>query len=112
MAKQTVTVTRCDFDNTEGATTVPFGLDGRLYEIDLSPKREKQLREALAPFVDKARKAGVAPRTVVRSAGNRAAAQKSSADVRAWAIEQGYEVSDRGRIAASIIAEYDAEVGR
>jgi len=112
MAKQTITVTRCDFDGSEGAQTVRFGLDGREYEIDLSAKREKQIREALAPYLDKARKAGVPPRTVSRSSGNRIAATKSTADVRQWAMEQGYEVSERGRIRADIIAAYDAEVGR
>lgn len=110
--KTTMTITRCDFDRTEGAQTIRFGLDGRDYEIDLSAKREKQLREALAPYVDKARKPTATPRTVVRSAGSRSVAQRSNADVRAWAIEQGYEVSDRGRIRADIIAEYDAAVGR
>lgn len=108
--KQTIEVVRCDFDNTEGASTVRFGLDGRELEIDLSVAREKKLRDVLAPYVEKARRAGSAQRRVVaRSSGNRAAAARSNADVRQWAMEQGYDVSERGRISAEVIAAYDAE---
>jgi len=115
MAKETITITKCDFDGTEGATTVPFGIDGRTYEIDLSAKREKQLREALAPFIDHARAAGAPPRTVVRSARTVKPTQPPTPDkerskaVRQWAQGKGMDVSDRGRIREAVFVAYDAE---
>jgi len=41
-------------------TTVEFGLDGSIYEIDLSPPDAAALRDALATFVTSARRKSVA----------------------------------------------------
>ena len=48
-------------DDTNGSPaeqTVPFGLDGVAYEIDLSTTNANALREALAPYVAAARRTG------------------------------------------------------
>jgi hypothetical protein len=94
-----------DLDGDPADQTVRFGLDGAEYEIDLSTKNATAFREKLAPFTERARKAGRAPRSrPVRSASSR----ERSGDIRAWAKKQGLAVSDRGRIPASVIEQYQA----
>ena len=64
---QKVTVSLIDdLDPTvEADETVPFGLDGVSYEIDLSSRHAEHLRAQLADFVANARKAG--KRTTARA---------------------------------------------
>jgi hypothetical protein len=44
-----------DIDGTEAGETVKFELDGSKYEIDLSGPNASELRQALSPYVDRAR---------------------------------------------------------
>ncbi len=107
MAIKTVLVD--DLDGTPlalGATTTSFSINGTAYEIDLAPENVQQLRDALAPFIAAGRRAGAAPAKAARAA--KASDPKRLAAIRDWARANGHEVSDRGRIAASIIDAYDA----
>jgi hypothetical protein len=82
--------------------TVRFDLDGITYEIDLTAKNAASFRRRLAPFVERARRASHRrPRT--RTAASRA----RSHQIRIWAASQGLEVSDRGRLRAEIVQEYE-----
>ncbi len=54
MAKTTVTTITDDLDGSTDAQTITFGLDGVAYSIDLGPKNEKKLRDALVPFIERA----------------------------------------------------------
>ena len=47
-----------DLDGGEAAESVAFSLDGKSYEIDLSDKHAAALRDAFAPFISSARRAG------------------------------------------------------
>jgi hypothetical protein len=92
--------------------TIAFALDGQSYEIDLSEENSAQLRADLSRYVDAGRKTS-APRG--GSQGRRAAAsssagagRKDTGDIRAWARENGHEVSGRGRIPSSVVEAYDA----
>ena len=78
MAKK-VTVTLVDDFDGEGAAdeTVEFGLDGVSYEIDLSSKNAKKLRDDLKIWVEKGRRVGGRRRG--RSAGSGAGARRSTA---------------------------------
>jgi hypothetical protein len=108
MAKRT-TVTVYDLDNTEGATTVPFSYRGTGYEIDLGDKNQAALDKALAKFIAAARKSGrPAAAGGSRRSGVRPEARADLATIRAWAREQGFEVSDRGRVSSEIRQAYDA----
>jgi len=95
-----------DFDGSVADGTVTFGLDGKSYEIDLSAANAQKLRGALAEFVEKARKVGgkqaKAPRVGTRSG------TKDLGDVRAWARDNGFQVSDRGRVSSEVLSAYDA----
>jgi hypothetical protein len=105
MAKNVSVVTTDDLDGSSDAETVSFGLSGINYEIDLGPANRTRLSEAFAPFVSAARKAGRGSR---RSAGRAGGASADRAAVRAWAREAGMNVSERGRISAEVIRQYEA----
>jgi hypothetical protein len=96
-----------DIDGGDADETVTFGLDGSTYEIDLSSKNAAKLRDAVAPYVGHARK--VSGR---RSAGGRRAAGAgngpSAREVREWARANGWNLSDRGRVAAEVRQAYEA----
>ena len=98
-----------DLDESPAAETVSFALDGVSYEIDLSESNASRLREALAPFLGHARRTG--GRRGGSSRGTGSSAPKSSgdaADIRAWARENGFEVSERGRVSAEVRSAYAA----
>lgn len=100
-----------DVDGGEAAETVAFALDGASYEIDLSTANAQALRDALAPWVGHARRVGGRGSSRGRSGGGRAARSGGRADltaVRAWARENGYQVSDRGRVSGEVLAAYEA----
>jgi hypothetical protein len=94
-----------DIDGSEGAETVSFSLAGQGYEIDLGSKNLGKFRKGLQPFIDSARKAS--RQAAARPARSRTTRNNSSA-IRAWAAEQGLEVSERGRIPGAIVEKYEA----
>ena len=98
-----------DMDGGTADVTVSFALDGKAYEIDLSNDNAERLREALQPYVSAARPAAGAPRTTRRSSSK--ALGESPAEVREWARANGYQVNERGRIPANILAAYRAAKG-
>lgn len=86
--------------------TVQFSLDGRAHEIDLSDANAEALRAALSPYVAAGRKTGAASKSVKTTKS-----AKPDVDVRAvraWAIEQGHNVSSRGRVHGHIVEAYQA----
>jgi hypothetical protein len=106
MAQRVEVVLIDDVDGGKAAETVTFALDGVSYEIDLSDKNARKLRDDLATWTGHARRAGSA-----KAAGSRRrAASPKRADlgaVREWARANGHNVSDRGRISADVQAAYD-----
>jgi hypothetical protein len=99
-----------DLDGGPADETVQFGLDGVGYEIDLTADNAAALREAFAVYVGHARKTS-GRRSAARGGGRGAAASGRSsqtAAIRAWAKQQGLPVNERGRIPATIVAQYEA----
>src|SRR5512135_2725524 len=108
MAQRVITERVDDLDGSPAVETVRFGYAGRDYEIDLSEEHAAALDEALAPYLEHARRAnGGKPARGRRAEGARRSAAELRA-IRQWAREQGLQVSDRGRIAADVVAKYDA----
>jgi len=105
MAHKITVALEDDLDGGPAAETVQFGIGGTTYEIDLNKKNAKAFRKQLAPYIEHARKAGRGQRR--RSARSRSSRQ-SSGDIRAWAKGQGIAVSDRGRIPATVVEQYEA----
>ncbi|MFF4607887.1 Lsr2 family protein [Streptomyces sp. NPDC001339] len=103
MAQKIVTIYTDDLtgEESEEAATHTFSLDGVAYEIDLGPDSYDQLLEALGPFVKAGRKTATTRRSRKTSART-----EDTAAIRAWAKEQGYAVSERGRVPADIREAY------
>ena len=81
-----------------------FAVEGTEYEIDLSAKNAATFRKQLAHYIEHARKAGRAP----APGGRTAASRQRSGEIRAWAKQHGLTVSERGRIPASVVEQYEA----
>lgn len=94
-----------DLDGTlldDDGGTVSFSINATAYEIDLSSAHADELRAALEPYIAVARRVGGRPAKATRNS-------RSQTDVvRAWARENGHEVSDRGRIPQAIMDAYSA----
>lgn len=108
MTQKTVITLEDDLDGGPAEETLRFGIDGRDYEIDLSRKNANQFRRLITPFINHARRVARGPRRPVRTAASR----RRSHEIRAWAMNHGIEVSERGRIPASVIERYEAAARR
>jgi hypothetical protein len=114
MAQKTMVTLVDDLDGSEADETVEFGLDGVSYEIDLNDTHAKTLRDQLADYVAHARRQGRAPRITRRTSsaratkknGSGAVDREQSRAVRDWARQNGYTVSDRGRIPTEVTEAY------
>jgi hypothetical protein len=89
--------------------TIQFAFEGTDYEIDLNAKNAAAFNKQLAPYVEHARRAG---RAQPRRSGRTVAGRQRSGDIRAWAKEHGLAVSERGRIPANVVDQYNAAGGR
>ena len=106
-------------DDLSGGTadeSVEFGIGGTTYEIDLSSTNAAKLRTVLAPYIEKARKAGRLtlsassrrPATGSKMTQARPASDRErNAAIRLWAQENGLQVGDRGRIPTDVVTAYD-----
>lgn len=110
MARKVIVELVDDLDNTStAAETVTFGVDGAHYEIDLSDANAATLRDEISQWTAHARRIGRTPKTVTRLATAAGTSHKRAdlTAIRAWAADNGYNVSARGRIAAEVVAAYD-----
>jgi hypothetical protein len=104
MAIRRITILEDDLDGSRADETVIFAVDGISYEIDLNTAHANELRAALLPYADAARKTSFRGKT--RPA--RENKGPSSAEVRAWAKEQGLTINNRGRIQTEVLNKYQA----
>ena len=117
MAKETITRLVDDLDGGIAHETVTFGLDGLLYEIDLSSKNARKLRSELAGYVEKGtrlsgrRVAGARTPGTRRRGGIRGDREQNQA-IREWALAKGFEVAERGRIRQDIVDQFHKTAGR
>jgi nucleoid-associated protein Lsr2 len=104
-----------DIDGGAAEGTVRFALDGTEYEIDLNARHSEELRSAIGKYVTHARKVGGGARRAGRAAGRTSRGAGSSlntTEIRNWAREQGYDIKDRGRVPADLVAKYQAATGK
>ncbi|MGD0685010.1 MAG: Lsr2 family protein [Streptosporangiaceae bacterium] len=109
MARKITTTVVCDLphdDEVVSKETVSFSFEGSAYEIDVCSAHAKELQDKFSAYTAHARRAGTgaARRRRARTGPGR----ERSAEIRAWARERGHKVSERGRIPATIISEYEA----
>jgi len=113
MAQQTTVRFIDDLDGSDASGTFDFSIDGRQYQIDLSDENAAKLRDALAPYIGAARKAGGrgrgrAPRQTAVAAKSTRSNRDETAAIREWARANGHKVNDRGRISKSVMEAYQA----
>jgi len=96
-----------DLDGSAGAETVQLGYLGQQYELDLSKKNRQALDKLLKPYLEAARRPANG-RTNTRTRRGSASPKRNLSDIREWAQANGHSVSARGRIARSIVEEYEA----
>ena len=116
MAQKVQIIKTDDLENSDvpADETITFALDGTSYEIDLSETNATELRDTFARYVGAARK-------VTRGGGGRASGtgrsrptgggrmdREQAGAIRDWARKNGHNVSDRGRIPASVVDAYEA----
>ena len=106
MAQKIQTLFIDDLDGSTAEGTVRFGLDGTEYEIDLNARHAKDLRDALARYVDAARRTGGSARKPARGSRRGTAGGLNTTEVRNWARAQGIEVKDRGRVPADLMVKF------
>jgi nucleoid-associated protein Lsr2 len=105
MASKVIVTLEDDLDGGPAQETVRFEVGGTEYEIDLSKKNARTFRKQLAPYLEHARRAGRGQR---RRPSRTAPGRERAGEIRAWASQQGITVSGRGRIPASVVAQYHA----
>jgi hypothetical protein len=114
MAQKTQIILTDELDGSEATQTVVFAFQGTSYEIDLNDEHAHALEESMAEWISNARKVPAGGRSTgapTRSNAGRSSSSPKRGDldaVRAWARENGHQVSDRGRIAGKILDAYDA----
>ena len=116
MAQKTQVTLIDDLDGSQADETLRFSIGRDTYEIDLNKANAKKLRDALAVYVNSARRVGGRGRPATRTAGRprgrgRAASSAgvaTPAQIRAWAKSRGIKVNERGRISSDIVAKYEA----
>lgn len=113
MAQKVITELVCDLTGEPAEETLIFGIDNRMYQVDLTAHHASLLRETLEDYVKVARPmapvASDSPARVRRQGGSvpaRADREQSRA-IREWARRQGRSISDRGRIPAAVVAEFE-----
>jgi hypothetical protein len=112
MAQKVIVELVDDLDGTasDDISTVTFALDGASYEIDLTADNADQLRDTLADFVTAARRTGGRIKraaSVSASAARPAADREQTKAIRNWARQNGFDLADRGRIPAHVVAAFD-----
>jgi hypothetical protein len=108
MAQKVTIALEDDLTGGPAEQTLRFAFDGTAYEIDLNAKNAAAFGTQLAPYLEHARRAG---RAQPRRGGRTTPGRQRSGDIRAWAKEHGLAVSERGRIPAGVLEQYNAAVG-
>ena len=114
MAKATVETLVDDLDGSQAVETVRIGWNGDWREIDLSKRNLATLSRAFDRFWDAGRPVaanGQASRRRKRSSGRSRTAGRDLKTIRAWAAENGIELSTCGRIPAVVERQYNEANG-
>ncbi|GAA0211516.1 Lsr2 family protein [Actinomadura nitritigenes] len=107
MAEKVIRVDDIDGSEGDDVTKRDFEVLGRTFTIDLSEDNYKRLNEmldALAPFIENA--AEVKPAGKGRKPRVAKIKGYTNGDVREWALREGVEVSERGKISDEVYAAF------
>ncbi|WP_032403811.1 histone-like nucleoid-structuring protein Lsr2 [Rhodococcoides fascians] len=120
MAKRVTTQLVDDIDGSviddESGETIEFAVNGVEYVIDLKAKNATEFHRKLDYYIEHSTRVGgrkrkPSPAGATTTVKTGTPATRDPAQVRAirqWAADEGYEISDRGRIPAAIEEAYNA----
>lgn len=109
MAQRVQVILVDDLSGGEATETVEFALDGVTYEVDLSDSNAARLRDDFAQWIGVARRSGGRRQTRRQGRGGSSGASRDElARIREWGRENGYKVSDRGRVSKDLQEAYAA----
>jgi len=110
MARRIVVAAHDDIDGSPATETISFGLDGVEYEIDLSARNAAALRAIFERYRAAGRRiSGVRHRAATPNKGGATRVDPAQmAAIRDWARRHGLAVSERGRVPAAVIEQYNA----
>lgn len=111
MAQKIVTTLISDLSGNEADETVQFSVDGKHYRIDLTSAEKEEFAKCLAPYVENAEKVSKREAAKRRTSAPSSSDRTEVARIREWANQNGYETSDRGRIAKHIRDAYYSAQG-
>jgi len=107
MAKKTIVTLVDDLTGEDIADgkgeTVSFSLDGKSYEVDLTKKNADKFRGLFQDYIAVASKTGRKTRTTQYNS------KTNTAEIRAWAKQQGMDVPDRGRLPKEVQEAWDSK---
>lgn len=116
MAVHRVETRSCDGEVTKGRTSVPcpgevvapneqFSVGGKVYVLDLCQKHLDEFNTSFVRWIERSRR-GEAVEQQVRKALRGRKGPFTAKEAREWALAQGRDVSESGRLPQSIIEEY------
>lgn len=121
MATQIITSLVDDLDGTAiedgSGETIEFAVNGVEYVIDLKSKNATEFYRKLDYYIEHATRVGGRrrrPSLAVATSTAKALGSSTKRDpaqtraIRQWASDEGYEISERGRIPANIEEAYNA----
>ena len=107
MARKVVVEMVDDIDGTaigDDGESIHYAVDGVEYVIDLKDEHAKELRETFEYYIAHSTRVGGRKHRADRP-GNATAGKRPRGEtqkIRTWALEQGYELSTRGRIPTEV----------
>ncbi|MGA5819934.1 histone-like nucleoid-structuring protein Lsr2 [Kitasatospora sp. NPDC094028] len=108
MVQRIQIVVEDDLTGGRADETVSFALDGQRYEIDLAEANAESLRQALAPFMARARRVrGQLPKSGPHRPARAPISTADAQQIRAWARATGRTVNTRGRLPQWLIQAYN-----
>jgi hypothetical protein len=107
MATKTEVIVSCDLDGkTAGVETVEIAINGKAMELELCEScKAKTVGKFMATVEPVARTGASAGRIRAHQTRPR---RSDAVEVRAWLVENGFEVSSHGRISAEHRAAYES----
>ncbi|MDI9934673.1 Lsr2 family protein [Rhodococcus sp. IEGM 1351] len=118
MVREAITtyVVKDDFDGKEIADglshLVDFSFEGSDYRIELRPENYDKIKSDFQKWLAaattvKSKRGRPKGATGVKGATGSGRSKEELAQIRKWAQDQGIDVSGRGRIALTVISQYD-----
>jgi len=115
MAQKVVTLYTDDLtgEQSDEINTYTVLVNGAGVDIDLTPESYDKLMEALQPFLQAtgARRVREGGKPAKGRRTDKSGSSRKTADVRAWAKGNGFDINNRGRIPAPVVEAYEKAHG-